>query len=356
MLSQVQHWLSQMHVPGTCAMTPKAGIVKFHRTQGLIPSNLTNLTQILCVVWSYLSHVLHLPTLAVLHQRFGHVSVFHHKGQFPELIILHLDDGGPVPISEDFSWPPPQNTRFTVCHHGFTCLVPWRHQSSASQTTNSYQDAGSRTHQAGPRPRPFHKHSPGGCLLELEVESEADHWHLDCTNYRPLRKPWQKLSRSTSHWSLPQNVPRLAQKKQQCTVLQCPKHRRQMPNCPTAQLPNCHGRWASQALWKQLRRPQRPPGQEVFEPPGRGDHYDTSHQWWNLWNPKENWSNIGTFPCVCLLQKVSTSLQGSWLDEIGCLGGKSNLLDFGMFREDMFFGHFWRWLESVSVALFVSCI
>ena len=234
MLSQVQHWLSQMHVPGTCAMTPKAGIVKFHRTQGLIPSNLTNLTQILCVVWSYLSHVLHLPTLAVLHQRFGHVSVFHHKGQFPELIILHLDDGGPVPISEDFSWPPPQNTRFTVCHHGFTCLVPWRHQSSASQTTNSYQDAGSRTHQAGPRPRPFHKHSPGGCLLELEVESEADHWHLDCTNYRPLRKPWQKLSRSTSHWSLPQNVPRLAQKKQQCTVLQCPKHRRQMPNCPTA--------------------------------------------------------------------------------------------------------------------------
>ena len=126
--------------------------------------------------------------------------------------------------------------------------------------------------------------------------------------------------------------------------------------CPTAQLPNCHGRWASQALWKQLRRPQRPPGQEVFEPPGRRDHYDTSHQWWNLWNPKENWSNIGTFPCVCLLQKVSTSLQGSWLDEIGCLGGKSNLLDFGMFREDMFFGHFWRWLESVSVALFVSCI
>lgn len=225
-----------MHVPGTCAMTPKAGIVKFHRTQGLIPSNLANLTQILCVVWSYLSHVLHLPTLAVLHQRFGHVSVFHHKGQFPELIILHLDDGGRVPISEDFSWPPPQNSLVIYSVPSWLHL-PWtspediNHQHPKLPTVTRTPDPGLTRPL---RPRPFHKHSPGGRLLELEVESEADHWHLDSTNYRPLRKPWQKLSRSTSHWSLPQNVPRLAQKKQQCTVLQCPKHRRQMPNCPTA--------------------------------------------------------------------------------------------------------------------------
>ena len=50
LLSQVQHW-SRIHVPGTFAMTPKAGTVKFHSSQGLSPSNLTQILCALCHIY-----------------------------------------------------------------------------------------------------------------------------------------------------------------------------------------------------------------------------------------------------------------------------------------------------------------
>ena len=66
MLSQVQHWWSRMHVPGTFAMTPKAGTVKFHSSQGLMPSNLT---QILCALSHIYIYIYYIISISLNHSK-----------------------------------------------------------------------------------------------------------------------------------------------------------------------------------------------------------------------------------------------------------------------------------------------
>ena len=99
--------------------------------------------------------------------------------------------------------------------------------------------------------------------------------------------------------------------------------------------PDVAWNWASRALWKQLRRPW-----EVETSRWRSQRWP-SIQVTSLESPRKNDLRLPSF----------TYCKRSWL-EIRCLGGKSKTSwTFAWNRENRFFGHFCRLLESVALAL-----
>ena len=240
--------------------------------------------------WSRLFYtILHLQkSLAVLHQRFGHVSVFHHKGQFPELIILHLVEAQSQSLRIFLGRRLRIAWWFTVCHHGFTCLehplktsiisIPnyQRLQIGPGLFTNTVQEVVFWNWKLNRKPTIGTLTPPTTALWENHDKSSRDQPAIGV--YLRIYQGWLKKNSNVQCYSAKKTP------------------------AANAQLPWLPWSLGVPSTLKTAPTTSTTPGgairgcEEVFEPPGRGGSLRSNrHQFrWNLWNSKENWSNIGT--------------------------------------------------------------